>query len=271
MAQGSPLKMATWRPWLTGAYLAHALLGWLAALHLAWMALAAMNFLYPLWHDLLGIEQTIARYGPENRYREDFQLTDGAERARLFAALVDAIHQRGEGLADLRYHHPDGRELGVLLREPEIVHLQDVARLVAMGGVLGWLALAGWLSISAWWLRRGLLPPPWAQLRRLAVMVGGVCLVVLLLGPTRVFYQLHIWLFPPGHPWFFYYQDSLMTTMMQAPNLFGAIALFLLVLSLGIFFLGTWLGWRRQRAQSGRLSMGRGSMGSAGRKPKIRP
>ncbi|MCB1808001.1 MAG: DUF1461 domain-containing protein, partial [Candidatus Competibacteraceae bacterium] len=54
---------------------------------------------------------------------------------------------------------------------------------------------------------------------------------VVLMGPVRVFYQLHIWIFPPGHPWFFYYQDSLMTTLLKAPDIFAPITLSWLLLS----------------------------------------
>jgi hypothetical protein len=41
--------------------------------------------------------------------------------------------------------------------------------------------------------------------------------------------------FPPGHAWFFYYEDSLMTTLMQAPHLFGFIAVAIGVLALALF------------------------------------
>lgn len=257
-----------------GTRTGYAILSWLVALHLSWLALAAVDFGYPLWHDLIGIDHTIARFGPENRYRSGFESTTRAERVRLFAAINAAIHDAGAGLAELRYHDPSGRPLGRLLRTPEIVHLQDVARLVALGRWLGWLALGGWLLASGWLLRRRCLPRPRALALRLAAVLGTGVVLVLVIGPTRVFYQFHIWLFPPDHPWFFYYQDSLMTTMMQAPDLFGWIALALLLLSLlllaGLWMLGDWVQ-RRPGAQSGRLSMGTGTTRSAGSKPKIRP
>ena len=259
-------------PW--GMRTGYALLSWLAALHLGWLVLAAGDFLYPLWHDLIGIDETIARFGPENRYRRGFETTTRAERIRLFGAINEAIHHRGAGLERLRYHGPDGRPLGRLLREPEIVHLGDVARLVTWGRLAGWLALLGWLVASAWLLWRGRFPRVRALALRLGLLVGSGVLLVFAIGPTRVFYQFHIWLFPPGHPWFFYYQDSLMTTMMKAPDLFGWIALVWLLLSL-VLLLGCWgLGgwWQRRRyPPAGKLSMATGSTGSAGSKPKIRP
>ena len=48
--------------------------------------------------------------------------------------------------------------------------------------------------------------------------------VLIVVGPTKAFSQMHEWVFPPGNPWFFYYQQSLMSTMMWAPVLFGWIA-----------------------------------------------
>ncbi|HEX2241880.1 MAG TPA: hypothetical protein VHK27_01235, partial [Gammaproteobacteria bacterium] len=102
----------------------------LAAAYLAWLALAQANFLYPLWYDLIEIDRTIDMYAPHNRYRQGFEETSKAERGHLFAAIVDAIHNHGRGLRKLVYHDATGRQLGYLLRKPEVTHLQDVARLV---------------------------------------------------------------------------------------------------------------------------------------------
>tara|TARA_Y100000588_G_scaffold356149_1_gene412087 strand:- start:498 stop:764 length:267 start_codon:yes stop_codon:yes gene_type:complete len=59
--------------------------------------------------------------------------------------------------------------------------------------------------------------------------------VVFALGPKQVFYWFHIKVFPEGHQWFFYYQESLMSTLMKAPDLFGFIAVLIAVLTLSIF------------------------------------
>jgi hypothetical protein len=66
-----------------------------------------------------------------------------------------------------------------------------------------------------------------------------------------VFYGLHTWIFPPGHAWFFYYQDSLMTMMMKAPELFAYIALTLAVVSLACLMVMLWLTGRLFRRFSG--------------------
>jgi len=42
----------------------------------------------------------------------------------------------------------------------------------------------------------------------------------LVIGVENLFYGLHTIVFPDDHQWFFYYEDSLMSTLMQAPNIF---------------------------------------------------
>ncbi|MGQ0501948.1 MAG: lipoprotein intramolecular transacylase Lit [Panacagrimonas sp.] len=211
----------------------HWLRGWLwglalvaASLFLAWRALAACQFAYPLLYEVTGIEQTIQRYGPANRVRPGFQLTTRAERERLFAGIAQAIRHDGRGLASLRYHAAAGRDLGPLLTPPEIVHLQDVSRLVRFFEQLGLAATALFAALLVLGLGTGDRGP---SARRLgygavaALAAGGALLLVL--GPTRVFYALHVMIFPAGHKWFFYYEESLMSMMMHAPVLFGGIAL----------------------------------------------
>lgn len=223
-----------------------------ASLFVSWQVLAGFDFAYPIWHDLLGIDETVSRYGPENRWRQDFEQTTPGERARLFAAIVDAIHANGRGLADLRYHDSEGRELGRLLRESEIVHLRDVARLV------GWFEIAGIVALAlvmvftgeARWRHRP-LPPARRFLGGAAAVLGMVGIAVLTVGPVTLFYALHEVVFPDDHQWFFWYEDSLMSTMMQAPNLFGAIAAVWFPFALALAWAGLWaIGCFLERGRS---------------------
>ncbi len=226
------------RPSLAGSgrglrHVAWALLLVLTALYLSWRALAAMDFGYPLLYRPLGLEQNIQTYAPRNTIRPGFQLTSREERFRLFAGIGRAIRNDGQGLAGLRYHDTRGRELGTLLTAPEIVHLQDVAHLVARFERVGLLALFGWLGLCVWQRRRGWPLPtlPSLLLGTVAVLAAGGLLVAVV-GPGALFYWLHEVIFPPDHPWFFYYQASLMSTMMRAPVLFGGIAVLWLALAL---------------------------------------
>lgn len=68
------------------------------------------------------------------------------------------------------------------------------------------------------------MPSVRIQLAGLAVLSAVIGIILAVIGPKAVFTQMHIWVFPPQHKWFFYYQDSLMSTMMHAPVLFGGIA-----------------------------------------------
>ncbi|WP_024329340.1 DUF1461 domain-containing protein [Thioalkalivibrio sp. ALR17-21] len=204
-----------------------------AALFLSWHALASVDFGYGVWYDVLEIDETIATYGPENHHRPGFHHTDRAERERLFGAIVDAIHRNGAGLEELTYHLPDGRAVAPLLTPPEIVHLEDVARLVNALNIAGVAGTVTFLLLAAHAGWRHARPPSGI---RIAAVTGGVLVtgtaVILLIGPVRVFYGLHEVIFPADNPWFFYYEDSLMSMMMQAPNLFGPIAAVWVLLAL---------------------------------------
>jgi hypothetical protein len=206
----------------------------LASLYLAWRLLAAADFLYPLWYDVAEIGAHIDEFAPQNRYRDRFGDTDRAAREAAFAAIARGIRDDARGLEALTYTDAEGRSR-TLLRPPEIVHLQDVARLVSTlerAGLVACLLVAGML---VWLRRRGTRLP---GVRRLLGWTGaGVAaaiLLVLVIGPRRVFYQFHVWVFPQEHQWFFYYQESLMSTLMKAPVLFGYIAAVLIALAVAL-------------------------------------
>jgi hypothetical protein len=217
-ARGSWLRCVQWLLLTVGMLL--------SAVYLAWIALAQVNFLYPLWHDLIGIDHTVETYAPLNRYKAGFERTSKAERSRLFGGIVDAIHAQGKGLHKLVYHDASGQPLGKLLRGPEIVHLRDVAGLIDVVRPVGIGALLVAIALLMFARRQNLVMPPVASLLGwLALPAGAAALAALLAGPVKIFYWLHTLVFPPGHQWFFHYQESLMSTMMKAPDLFGYIAL----------------------------------------------
>ncbi|MGF1527640.1 MAG: DUF1461 domain-containing protein [Candidatus Competibacterales bacterium] len=196
-----------------------------AAATLGWTLLRSVDFGYALWYDVLAIEAHIGRFGPENRHRQGFARTDKAEHRRLFAAINRAVHGDTAILGRLAYRDPQGRRLGPLLHIGEIVHLKDVAKLIRGTLPWGWGMVGLWLvlSLAAWRLQVAL--PPWRwRWGGLLFTVAGLGLVVVWQGPLALFHRWHIWVFPPNHPWYFPYQESLMTTLMKAPDLFGAIA-----------------------------------------------
>jgi hypothetical protein len=216
-----------------------------ASLLAGWQLLVSTDFLYPLWYQVIGIDRTIAEYGPKNRYRDHFELTTREERTRLFAAIVAGIHDGGQGLETLAYHDARGKAVAPLLRPPEITHLRDVARLVDGMYRLGIGAAMLWLVALVWLWRLRLPPPPlgryFAGLGLVAVLS---MLAVIAIGTKKAFYTAHTLIFPAGHQWFFYYEESLMTMLMKAPDLFAAIAAEWLLLTALCYWLGIRLSRR---------------------------
>jgi len=206
------------------------------ALFIAWQALSSIEFLYPMWHETLDIGDTVRVYGPQNRNRRGFELTTGQEQARLFAAIVHAVENGGRGLEDLEYRDAQGKPIDLLLTRPEIVHLQDVARLVGALRTFGWICLIVFTAVA---VSLRLKPAPRNTMKKYLLYFAGLTLLsigaVVALGAKTVFYKVHTWIFPPGHQWFFYYQDSLMTTLMKAPVLFAGIAVEWLALTVLLF------------------------------------
>lgn len=214
----------------------YSLCGFICAVFFSWVILAQCQFGYSLLHSVMNIEAHIQKYGPQNRYKKDFAKTDRDEQIRLFTAINDSIHDDGEGLGAIRYHRGDGKEIGVLLRKAEVLHLQDVARLINVFQYVAIAALLLWAGLIAL-SRYTNIERPTVKQQSLSILATCAVATVLILaiGPVTVFYWFHELIFPAEHEWFFYYQDSLMTTLMKAPDLFGAIAIFIVLLALVIF------------------------------------
>lgn len=209
----------------------------LVACLLAWHLLAQVNFGYALAYPLLSIEKHIETFGPQNEYKPAFHTTDTDEHHRLFGEITHAVQSRGDGLAEISYPLPDGgRE--PLLRDAEVTHLDDVAELIAHCYRAGLIAALVLITALLYAHRMRLTLP---RLKRIAAGfaagVGAIAVAVLLIGPVSVFYWLHEVVFPSDNEWFFYYQESLMTTLMKAPDLFGFITVLLLVVTALLWYV----------------------------------
>ena len=113
-----------------------------------------------------------------------------------------------------------------------MIHLQDVANLIdTLKWIVSALAIFWLLNILRLWRGRKYLPSG-KQLVFSAVLKLGILGVILSFGPEAVFNQLHLWIFPENHQWYFYYEESLMSTMMKAPDLFAYIAGMMALVSL---------------------------------------
>ena len=215
------------------------------ALTVSWLVLSKVDFGYQWLHHLLDIEQHSQQYGPLNKYRQDFALTNKAEHIRLFAAINRSVHHQGLGLADITYKQPNGVEIGKMLHFAEIQHLKDVANLldnlrpIAFFFCMIWLILVGLC-----YFKRMVMPNVVQQAKSLGGIFVVVAALMLFIGPQTIFYTLHEWVFPEEHQWYFYYEESLMSTLMKAPDLFGAIAIVLSIVALFMLILSNWLANR---------------------------
>jgi len=216
------------------------LLAFILALYASWMVSASVGYGYSWWYGFYESEQHIAHYAPQNRHRQGFETTSVAEHKQLFQQIVDSVHDDGNGLAEIRYSYA-GNEIP-LLHSAEIIHLQDVANLINQ---IHYLALG--LAIVFIWLcyrqliclkRDGNLIQGRSQLLIVVALAAIILFAFLIFGAKAIFYQMHVLIFPADHQWFFYYQDSLMSTMMKAPDLFAGIALQILLPGIVLFVLG---------------------------------
>jgi len=211
------------------------ILTFIISLPLSWWMLARVDFGYPFLYDTLAIDQHIASYAPKNKQgRKHFELTTKEQRLDLFHGVVEAIQNHGRGLKELAYTDKTNAKTVPLFTQAEITHLQDVANLLDILKVLVLSLMALWLLIVVilWRLKKTL--PAVRQLLLSALMLLILSGLVLSIGPEVVFNQLHRWVFPDNHQWFFYYEDSLMSTMMKAPDLFAYIAGLLALLAMAI-------------------------------------
>jgi hypothetical protein len=217
---------------------------WLA-LFFALKASQAMDYGYGYFYDVLDIDVHIQKYAPQHPYKRGFEQLPKEQHVLAFVQIADSVHGGGLGLKDIEYRVP-GKRATRLLDKAEITHLQDVASLL---NTVHWLSL-GFLIIwclSAWAVARYQLPS--LRMRALAIscLISLMATVLLVFGPKAVFYQMHIWIFPPQNQWFFYWNDSLMSTLMKAPDLFGAIAVLMVTLSLPLLFILYMLGLKLMR------------------------
>jgi hypothetical protein len=209
---------------------------WLLCLTAVWIALAQQSFFYKQWYQLLDINKTIVEYAPLNRFgRENFVETNSEEHTRLFAAITQAVHQQGNGLSTIKYNLSDGKT-AVLLTTEEVIHLQDVANIIATATVVMKVVAVIFIFSSLLMRYKDIAISPlktqWVYAGGLTVVLSVLSLVV---GLENLFYWLHTIVFPENHQWFFYYEDSLMSTLMQAPNIFLPIGL--------VWIIGTWCLW----------------------------
>tara|TARA_R110000737_G_scaffold61109_3_gene88107 strand:- start:1925 stop:2731 length:807 start_codon:yes stop_codon:yes gene_type:complete len=219
------------------------------SLGISWQANKSANFFYGFWYQTLEIHAVINKNVPKNSQgKRDFPVDDFELHQEKFADIVQAIHQQGMGLDDITYlgHHDIAQKL---LTVSEVQHLQDVANLLSSMVKFWWGNLFFLLMLVVFYCRKKnqqTLPTSHQLIvasaskmptgkQKLIVLASFVLLVIFMLwlwGFTPIFYYLHTVIFPADHQWFFYYNESLMATIMKAPDIFAAIATQLVVVAL---------------------------------------
>jgi uncharacterized membrane protein len=209
----------------------------LLSIYVSWMANAELGYGYSWLYDVYQTDKHIEQYAPENRYRHDFEMTDSDEHKVIFQQIVESVHNNGKGLKSISYT-ANGKTYSFLHRA-EIIHLQDVALLINHIHIMAamCLVLFMFLYVMPHFVSEGIIASTKGVISVFLIMVVVIGLIFSIIGAKAIFYQFHIWIFPDNHQWFFYYQDSLMSTLMKAPDLFGGIAIQILVLGLIIFMI----------------------------------
>jgi hypothetical protein len=192
------------------------------ALAISWWFHYSQNFFYSFWYDIFEIHAHIERFGPRNWYTKGLDLLSKKDHEFLFHEISRAVHFHGEGLSDIHFIYNNIKQN--LLRNPEIVHLRDVADLIDNLRSLILIVFTVSVSLLFILLKRGIYPVWKYQAGSLVSLTVFTAAVLLIAGPKKVVYQLHIWIFPANHKWLFYYEESLMSVLMKAPVIFGGIA-----------------------------------------------
>jgi len=208
-------------------------LTFIVTLPVSWWALAKADFGYGFLYDQINISEHIERYAPRNSQgKKHFELTTKEQRAALFHGVIEAIQTQGKGLDELSYVDKPKQQNIKLFTSAEVTHLQDVANLLDKLKIPLLISLVVWISFIIILWQRKISIASSKQLLFSTLLILLIVGAILALGPEAIFNQLHIWVFPNNHQWFFYYEESLMSTMMKAPDLFAYIAAMWALLSI---------------------------------------
>ena len=212
----------------------------IVSLALSWCLHKPVDFGYSAWYQLLSIDMHIKEYVPQNRFgKQDFVATTTEQHQQAFHEINQAIHNNGRALAEITYSPPANKTKDTsrkLLTPAEVIHLQDVANLISLLIYVVLVFLLILVLVTYFIVKKQLNPPSLkSSLITLFTVITSITLLFALLGFERIFYKLHIWIFPDNHQWFFYYQDSLMSTIMKAPELFIYIGLSITALAAFIY------------------------------------
>jgi len=146
------------------------------------------------------------------------------------------------GLEAIQYFNRNGVAVNLFLTQAEVGHLEDVSVLVQLMNSIAFTLIVILIFIfflaSKYKKTSPNLPVLVCSMISFIVVMTGI---IIFIGPLVVFNKLHEWIFAEKSQWQFYYQDSLMTTLLKAPDTFASMAILMtataVVFWLSIFYL----------------------------------
>ena len=216
-----------------------------SCLYVSWQVLSQANFLYDQIYEYNNLEAHVNEFAPLNRNdKESFALTSKTERVRVFNDIVREINTGGGGLGSITFTPQGADAATTFLIEAERDHLQDVANLVSglkpIGAVIASLLMA--FYGFCWYYKISRYQYFWRPSSVFVCLfqigaVAALCVAITFtIGPQQTFYLLHEWAFSDKAQWYFYFQDSLMTTLMPEV-VFSNIAIMIGTITITIWLI----------------------------------
>jgi len=211
------------------------------SLIVGWYASYSNYFFFPIVYELDDIQGNVLEFAPQNHYdKKDFVFTSSGIHLKIFNEMLRSVEHNGDGLRDISYPVKGGSKK--FLTNDEVVHLQDVADLLSLLRSFVRLVLVLLACVVIAMIYGKIWPFYLSRVYLgMALFIGLFALFMNKMGFVKIFYGLHRLVFPAGHKWFFYYQDSLMSTMLKAPDSFISLGIVLGVFSLIAFSIIYWL------------------------------
>jgi len=204
----------------------------------SWHFLSKANFFFNSLYDMHKIETHINEFAPQNRQnRNNFEHTSKAERVRIVGEILRTVNANGVGLKTIQYFYTDGTPINLFLTLEEVDHLEDVSVLVQLMNNLAFIFIIIFIiMIFLAWRYKRTAPSLLILVCSIASFVVIITGCIIFIGPLEVFNKLHELVFADKSQWHFYYQDSLMTTLLKAPDTFASMAALMTAIAL-IFWL----------------------------------
>ncbi|PLX70269.1 MAG: hypothetical protein C0602_05510 [Denitrovibrio sp.] len=211
------------------------------AVFTAWYAAYSNYFFFPIVYQMEDIHGHVLKYAPQNKHgKEDFAYVSSGLHLRIFSDMLKAVDNEGKGLDEITYPVKGGEKK--FLTTEEVVHLQDVSDLISLLKSF-WRLVFVLLSAVVLTMIFGGIWPYFLSTIFWALAAAGAFMAAVIygFGFTKIFYKMHELVFPEGHRWHFYYQYSLMSTILKAPDSFADFGIILGLFTVIAFIIFYWI------------------------------